>query len=118
MTLGTRLFTLLNGELVGTDAAGNRYYTERKKPKGRRARRWVVYNGPAEASCVPAEWHGWLHGREGAAVPSEEIERRSWQTGHQENLTGTSAAYRPPGDVSKAGKRDRATGDYQAWRPE
>ena len=29
MTLGTRLLTWLRGELVGTDAYGNRYYRDR-----------------------------------------------------------------------------------------
>jgi NADH:ubiquinone oxidoreductase subunit len=117
MTLGTRLFTLLNGELVGADAAGNRYYKDRGKRDGKRIRRWVVYNGPAEASSVPAEWHGWLHGRPGASPPTDEDVRKPWQADHQANLTGTIAAYRPPGDVLRAGKRDRATGDYQAWKP-
>ena len=117
MTLGTRLFTLLNGELVGADAAGNRYYTDRRARDGKPRRRWVIYNGPAEASSVPAEWHGWLHGREGALPPVEGAARKPWQVDHQANLTGTAAAYRPPGDVLRSGKRDRATGDYQPWRP-
>jgi NADH:ubiquinone oxidoreductase subunit len=117
MTLGTQLFTLLNGELVGTDTGGNRYYTDRGKRDGKRKRRWVVYKGRAEASSVPAEWHGWLHGRDGASPPTGEDVRRPWQADHQENLTGTLAAYRPPGDVLGAGKRDRATGDYQPWKP-
>ncbi len=117
MTLGTRLFTLFNGVLVGADAAGNRYYTDRGKREGQRRRRWVIYNGPAEASSVPAEWHGWLHGRAGASPPTEADVRKPWQTDHQANPTGTAAAYRPPGDVLRSGKRDRATGDYQPWRP-
>ena len=34
------------------------------------------------------------------------------------NLTGTKAAYRPPGHILKGGQRDKATGDYEAWTPE
>ena len=63
MTLGTRLFTLMRGEFVGTDSAGNKYYRDRRRPAGRRERRWVVYKGAAEASTVTADWHGWLHHR-------------------------------------------------------
>jgi len=40
MDLGTRLFTLLKGRRVGTDATGNIYYQERRQRPGRRLRRW------------------------------------------------------------------------------
>jgi len=68
MTLGTRLLTWLRGELVGSDAYGNRYYRDRgatplRRGGGRfsREKRWVIYNGEPEASKVPPEWHAWLH---------------------------------------------------------
>ena len=61
MTIGTWLFTKLHGELVGTDAEGNRYYQDKRTNTGRRRRRWVIYNGEVEASRVPPDWHGWLH---------------------------------------------------------
>ncbi|MPY70614.1 MAG: NADH:ubiquinone oxidoreductase subunit NDUFA12 [Alphaproteobacteria bacterium] len=116
MTLGTRLFTWLRGELVGTDAEGNRYYRDKKAVPGARDRRWVLYNGAAEASRVPAEWHGWLHHRTDA-LPVADRPRMTWQKAHAPNLTGTPAAYRPPGHVLKGGQRARATGDYEPWRP-
>jgi NADH:ubiquinone oxidoreductase subunit len=117
MDLGTRLFTLLHGEPVGTDSYGNRYYRERRPKRGRRERRWVIYKGEAEASKVPAEWHGWLHHRTDEVPPPGGRPRRPWQKDHVPNLTGTAAAYRPPGHVLKGGARDRATGDYEPWRP-
>ena len=117
MTLGTRLFTMLYGELVGTDSTENRYFKERRSPAGRRGRRWVVYQGAAEASTVPAEWHGWLHHRTDAPPTGDSPSKRAWQRDHIPNLTGTLSAYRPPGHVLKGGKRDKATGDYQPWRP-
>ena len=50
----------LAGELVGTDAFGNRYYQERNgardDARGRPTRRWVIYNGEVEASKVPADY--------------------------------------------------------------
>ena len=49
-TIGTRLFTWLHGRLVGADELGNRYYTERRPPRGRRAKRWVLYASEDEAS--------------------------------------------------------------------
>jgi NADH:ubiquinone oxidoreductase subunit len=116
MTVGTKLFTWLRGELVGSDKTGNRYYRDKKAAAGTRERRWVIYNGAPEASTVPAEWHGWLHHRTDD-LPSADQPRRPWQAEHQPNLTGTAEAYRPPGSVLKGGQRDPATGDYEPWRP-
>jgi NADH:ubiquinone oxidoreductase subunit len=124
MTIGTRLYTWWKGQLVGTDQFGNRYYREKNqraliKGGGRESRekRWVIYEGSAEASKVPSEWHGWLH-HIAADVPSmDPAARRPWQKEHLPNLTGTALAYRPPGSVLKGGKRARAAGDYEPWSP-
>ena len=59
-TLGTLFWSWRNGEQVGSDAQGNRYFRSKPK-KGQRERRWVIYEGANDASRVPAEWHGWLH---------------------------------------------------------
>jgi NADH:ubiquinone oxidoreductase subunit len=117
MTLGTRLFTLMRGQLVGTDSAGNKYYKDRRSSAGRRERRWVIYVGAAEASTVPADWHGWLHHWTDVTGTDRVNNKPAWQMDHVPNLTGTEAAYRPPGHVLKGSKRDKATGDYEAWRP-
>lgn len=123
-TLGTRLFTWLRGQQVGADSQGNRYY--RLKSGGvvhrdslRRERRWVLYSdGRDEASRVPPEWHAWLHHWSDETPPREGIARRPWMKEHRANPTGTVQAYRPPGHTLEGGKRDRATGDYEAWSPE
>ena len=70
MIIGTRLFTWMRGELVGSDAQGNKYYQDKRVIPGRRRKRWVMYNGVAEASRVPAEWHGWLHYTTDAIPPA------------------------------------------------
>ena len=115
MHLGTWLLTLFKGQLVGTDGAGNHYYQERAiRPNGR-ARRWIVYKGPVEASAVPHEWHSWLHYT--TDKPIQESARRPWSKAHIPNQTGTQASYRPPGHDYEGGHRDRATGDYEAWTP-
>ncbi len=112
------LFTALKGgEKVGTDALGNTYYRAKPRKGYKRERRWVMYDGAPEASKVPPEWHGWLH-HQNDEVPSEEGFRRPWQKPHQPNMTGTNQAYRPPGHILEGGQRDKATGDYEAWKPE
>lgn len=117
MTIGTRLFTWLRGEHVGSDQFGNRYYQDRKQIKGMRRKRWVIYNGEAEASRVPPDWHGWLHHTVDNPPPAEGLPKRPWQKEHVPNLTGTPDAYRQPGHVLAGGRRDRATGDYEPWTP-
>ena len=116
MSLGTRLFTWRRGREVGVDHLGNRYYVERKVRDGERSKRWVMYNGEAEASRVPPEWHAWLHFTIDA-VPAAGRPHPAWLKPHEPNATGTAEAYRPPGHVFQGGERSRATGDYEPWRP-
>lgn len=114
-TLGTLLHTWAKGKLVGQDPAGNRYYQERRPAKGRRTRRWVVYEGGVEASKVPPEWHAWLHYT--SDEPLTGTLRPTWLRPHEANQTGTARAYLPPGHDRRGGRRERAAGDYEAWRP-
>ena len=116
MNIGTRIFTLLHGRRVGSDAAGNVYYTQRRAPAQGRTRRWVDFAGPPEASAVPPEWHSWLHYTtdEPLAVSGQ----KPWQKPHLANATGTADSYRPPGHDYEGGQRARASGDYESWTPE
>lgn len=113
-SLGTLLSTWLTGKLVGTDPAGNRYYTERGAAKGRRTKRWVIFKGDVEASKVPPEWHAWLHYTSDQPLAADAA---PWRKAHEPNKTGTSEAYLPPGHDLRGGRRERAAGDYQAWTP-
>jgi len=108
------------GELVGEDEQGNRYYRTKGgevDPTLHFERRWVVYNGYAEASRIPTGWHGWIHHTTDVAPSETSYTPREWQKPHQPNLTGTPAAYRPSGSTLPSGRRPKATGDYQAWTP-
>jgi NADH:ubiquinone oxidoreductase subunit len=112
-TIGTALFSRRHGAKVGTDALGNVYF-ESKKPVGGVRKRWVIYSGANDASRVPPEWHGWLHGTVDA-IPQGTP--RSWQKPPAPNRTGTVEAYRPSGALEEGGHRAAATGDYEAWSP-
>lgn len=129
MEILTRLNIKARCRLVGEDEFGNRYY-EAKKPSSHAARaygvggragsarkRYVLFRGRAEASKVPAEWHGWLHYMEAEAPVVKPGQRYAWQKPHVPNLTGTIYAYRPAGHLLGRGARQSATGDYQAWKP-
>ncbi|MEN8722911.1 MAG: NADH:ubiquinone oxidoreductase subunit NDUFA12 [Alphaproteobacteria bacterium] len=112
-TIGTRLFTWRKGQLVGQDGQGNNYYQTNDG-----VRRWVIYNGEAEASRIPPEWHGWMHHTVNDAPTEQPMNVKPWEKPHQPNLTGTPGAYAPKGSLRVAGDRAAATGDYEAWSPD
>ena len=114
-TIGTSLWSAFHGEQVGTDAAGNKYYRSKKKGA---ERRWVIYAGANDASRVPAEWHGWLHGSYDELPESHLPPPKIWEVDYTPNATGSAAAYRPQGALERGGRRAAATGDYEAWTPE
>ena len=110
-TLGTQLVTWRRGVKVGEDAEGNVFYQTRAGK-----RRWVIFNGEAEASRVSPDWHGWLHFTWNEPPTSGGLKHKAWEKPHQENLTGTGAAYAPPGSIRRAAPVERR--DYEAWQPE
>lgn len=110
-TLGTQLFTWRHGVKVGEDAQGNVFYRDKDDK-----RRWVIYNGDIEASRVSPEWHGWLHHTFDNHPGFHPLPHKTWEKDHQENLTGTIAAYAPAGSIRQPHPADRR--DYEAWQPE
>ena len=112
-TLITLLDTKRSGVPVGEDETGNRYY---RSKDGKR--RWVIYAGVSDASKVTPDWHGWLHHTYDAPPTEAPLKRRAWEKPHKPNMTGTDQAYRPPGSLLTPQNRPKATGDYEAWRPE
>ncbi|MFQ6756409.1 NADH:ubiquinone oxidoreductase subunit NDUFA12 [Cereibacter sphaeroides] len=110
-TLGTQLFTWRNGVKVGEDEQGNLFYTSKDGK-----RRWVIYNGEIEASRIGADWHGWLHNTWDDPPTSKPLAHKPWEKPHVENLTGTAAAYTPPGSIRRT--EPVARRDYEAWQPE
>ncbi|ABA79366.1 NADH:ubiquinone oxidoreductase subunit NDUFA12 [Rhodobacter sphaeroides] len=110
-TLGTQLFTWRNGVKVGEDEQGNLFYTSKDGK-----RRWVIYNGEIEASRIGADWHGWLHNTWDDPPTSKPLAHKPWEKPHVENLTGTAAAYAPPGSIRRT--EPVARRDYEAWQPE
>lgn len=110
-TLGTQFYTARKGTKVGEDAQGNVYYQTRDGK-----RRWVIYNGESEASRVSPEWHGWLHHTWDEPPTKQPVRHKNWEKPHEANLTGTVAAYAPPGSIRRGAPTQRA--DYEAWSPE
>ena len=110
-TIGTQIYTKRNGQKVGEDDQGNTYYQTRDGK-----RRWVMFNGEAEASRVSPDWHGWLHYTYDESPADRPLAHKPWEQPHQPNLTGTVAAYAPAGSLRQAQPAERR--DYEAWSPE
>lgn len=118
-TMGTKFFTARHGEKVGEDEFGNVYYRAKSAiPSSIAERRWVIYNGYAEASAIPEGWHGWMHHRTDVPPSETDYEPREWQASHQPNQTGTANAYHPDGSLYNPKPKPAGGEDYQAWRPE
>lgn len=110
-TFGTQFFTWRFGKRVGEDAQGNVFY---QNADG--SRRWVIYDGEAEASRISPEWHGWLHHTYGEPPTEAPLPRPAWELPYVPNMTGTALAYHPPGSLLAAKPPIRS--DYDAWAPE
>ena len=110
-TVGTQIYTALNGQKVGEDDDGNVFY---RNADG--SRRWVIYNGEMEASRVSPEWHGWLHHTFDLPPTEDPLPRRKWEKSHTQNFTGTDDAYVPPGSLHGGEKVAKA--HYVSWKPE
>ncbi len=106
-TVGTFIYTLLKGKLVGKDQFGNKYYSNSKDKK-----RWVIYKNIVESSKIPPEWHLWIHYLS-KNKPSESTNKFKWQKEYEENLTGTSKAYKPDGSLHSDSKK--STKKYETW---
>src|SRR3712207_1987560 len=111
-SLGTTLSRMRGFEKVGTDTFGNAYYRSKKGD-----RRWVIYNGPNDASRIPPEWYSWMH-HQIDGLPDEALPPPpKFLKPATPNLTGTEKAYRPSGALERGGQRQAASGDYEAWTP-
>ena len=106
-TVGTFIYTLFTGKLVGRDEFGNKYYSNSKE------KRWVIYKNKVEPSKIPPEWHLWIHFLTNNKPPSNSI-KFTWQKKHEENLTGTTKAYKPDGLLSSDSKKNLKK--YETWK--
>ena len=107
-TIGTFIYTLFTGKLIGLDDFGNKYYSNSK------GKRWLIYKNKVESSRNPPEWHLWIHFLVKNTPSSKTINKFSWQKKHEENLTGTLKAYRPEGSLASNSKKN--TKKYETWK--
>ena len=57
MSLGFKIYSYFNGNLVHKDSLGNKYYHDKKNS----SKRWVVYASGFGPESLPTQFHNWLH---------------------------------------------------------
>ena len=101
MSLGFKLYSFFNGNLVQQDSLGNKYYQD----KNISSKRWVVYAPGFGPESLPTQFHNWLHNT------SDEIFLHEIEEGNQESLVKRR--------VQKHSVKHKETTDkgYNSWQP-
>ena len=57
MSVGFKIFSFLNGKMIGKDTFGNTFYVSKKNL----SKRWVIYSKGFGPDSLPTNYHNWLH---------------------------------------------------------
>ena len=106
-TIGTFIYTIFFGKLVGKDDSGNKYYQNNS------GKRWVIYKGEINASKIPSDWFLWIHHTTNDTPSKNKKSKHFWQKPHKENKTGTNDSYKP----NKITKKSKDFKKYETWKP-
>ena len=75
MSIGFKLYSFFNGNLVHKDSLGNKYYNDKKNP----SKRWVIYAPGFGPESLPTQFHNWLHNTSDEII-SFELEENSQES--------------------------------------
>ena len=90
-SIGTVLYSLLNGQKVGKDNQGNKFYIHKKNKK----KRWVLYKKQIDPTSLEVEWQIWLTETDKDKEIIINKPSFKWQKNKKANLTGTLNSYHP-----------------------
>lgn len=96
-----RMDDVKDGELIGIDRNGNKYYQNNRYFVGRS--RWIVYSNKYgldyDSTHIDPEWHPWLHYQTdkppSQALKDGDLPKYKWIIDPSENKTGTKQQYYP-----------------------
>jgi len=69
-----------------------------------------IYASDIEATKITSDWFLWMHHTINE-IPSDNIKKYKWQKKHNENMSGTSKAYKP----NKIEKNTKFK-NYETWK--
>ena len=70
MSLGFKIYSFLNGNLVHEDSLGNKFYSDKRNTH----KRWVVYAKGLGPESLPTYYHNWLHNTSNSLVDNNSSE--------------------------------------------
>ena len=101
MSLGFKLYSFFNGNLVEKDSLGNKYYQDKKNS----SKRWVVYASGFGPESLPTQYHNWLHNT------SDEISKIELEGNSQESFVKRRVQKH---SVKHKENKDKG---YNSWQP-
>ncbi len=101
MSLGFKLYSFFNGNLVEQDSLGNKYYQD----KNNSSKRWVVYASGFGPESLPTQYHNWLHNT------SDEITNIELEGSSQESFVKRRVQKH---SVKHKENKDKG---YNSWQP-
>ena len=101
MSLGFKLYSFFNGNLVEKDSLGNKYYQDKKNS----SKRWVVYASGFGPESLPTQYHNWLHNT------SDEITNIELEGSSQESFVKRRVQKH---SVKHKENKDKG---YNSWQP-
>ena len=106
-SIGTILYSLLNGKKVGEDNQGNKFYIHKKNKK----KRWVLYKKQIDPTNLEVKWQIWLTETGKDMKKIKDNINFKWQKNKMPNLTGTIDSYHPANKPNKKNKNS-------VWKPD
>ena len=101
MSLGFKLYSFFNGNLVHKDSLGNKYYHDKKNFY----KRWVVYAPVFGPESSPTQFHNWLHNT------SDKISDFEFEESNQESLVKRRV------QKHSANHKKTMSKGYNSWQP-
>ena len=101
MSLGFKIYSFLNGNLVHKDSLGNKFYSDKKNID----KRWVVYAEGLGPESLPTNYHNWLHNTSDTI-----IDFNSSEDDLINNIKGRTQKH-----IST--HKDKSNKGYNSWQP-
>ena len=111
-SLGTLIYSMVFGKVVGKDYFGNKYLVDKKNSK----KKWILYSKNINPTLIPVEWQLWLT-NSSALPPNQENSSYNWQKKRKPNETGTFDAYHPKKNELKQKETNLNQTDKKIWKP-
>ena len=113
-SIGTILYSLLNGKKVGEDNQGNKFYIHKKNTK----KRWVLYKKQIDPTNLEVEWQVWLTKTNKDQDIIINKPNFKWQKNKKANLTGTIDSYHPANYSNKEKIYTDKKNKNSVWKPD